>query len=111
MAVRTTIRVDECATNEWESLTFRGKRYRASIWADCVADDVLLIHSLAEMSDMEFDVPGVVVADAVLAGDIKDVPTWGGCSFTVEMLVVNDDPAQADAPVSSSPEPHGLQHD
>ena len=89
-ARRDRILLIEVISVDWRSLTFTGERHEfelrilgphAQLAMDCMCNG---------LEDVEFSIPGVIVADVAVAGTPAQAPD-GSISFTIEALTVAAD--------------------
>lgn len=87
---RNRILLTEACSTDWRSLTFSGERHRLTLRitgsdAAAVADKMC-----AGLEDQEFDLPRLIVADIIVAGEAVQAPS-GAVELVIEALTVASD--------------------
>jgi hypothetical protein len=87
---RDRILLSDIQSVDWRSLTFNGERHQIELRV--TAPDSLLIvdRMCAGLEDADFSIPGVIVADIGIAGEIRS-SFDRSTTVTIEALTVSED--------------------
>ena len=86
---RDRILLSEFQSTDWQSLTFIGERHHIHLRIPEPAADSIASRMTADLENVEFAIPGHVVADIVLAAPIKR-DRDGSISVELEALTIAD---------------------
>ena len=86
---RDRILLSEFRSTDWQSLTFVGERHRIHFRIPGPAADAIVRRMTAGLEDVEFAIPGHVVADIVLAAPTRRDGD-GSISVELEALTIVD---------------------
>ena len=87
---RDRILLSDVRSVDWRSLTFNGERHQNELRVTAPDSRLIVDRMCAGLEDAEFSIPGVIVADIGVAGEIEsnfDRST----SLTIEALTVAED--------------------
>jgi hypothetical protein len=89
-ASRDRILLTDLQTIDWRSLTFNGERHQFQLRIPGPGSPEIAARMCSGLGDVEFNIPGVIVADIGLLGEPA---AWsdGATCLTVEALTVSDD--------------------
>ncbi len=74
---------------DWHSLTFTGERHSFALRITGAGSGGIAERICADLEDAEFDVPGAIVADIALVGQVA--ASGEDSELTIEALTVADD--------------------
>lgn len=80
--------VEEIRSRAWASVTFSGARHEIALRLEGDGAEEAAGRFLARLSAAEFDLPGHILADLVLASDAR---SGGSILLRLEALTVSDD--------------------
>ena len=86
---RDRILLSEFRSTDWQSLTFIGERHHIHLRIPGPGADAIVHRMTAGLEDVEFAIPGHVVADIVLAGPMRRDDD-GSISVELEALTIAD---------------------
>ena len=86
---RDRILLSEVQSTDWQSLTFIGERHHVHLRIPGPGADAIVGRLTADLEDVEFAIPGHVVADIVLAGPMRRDDD-GSISVELEALTIAD---------------------
>lgn len=89
-ALRDRILLSDIQSVDWQSLTFTGQRHQIELRVTAPDSRLIVDRMCAGLQDAEFSIPGVIVADIGVAGEIKsgfDRST----TVTIEALTISED--------------------
>ena len=86
---RDRILLSEFRSTDWQSLTFIGERHHVHLRIPGPGADAIVHRMTADLEDVEFAIPGHVVADIVLAGPMRRDGD-GSISVELEALTIAD---------------------
>ena len=86
---RDRILLSEFRSTDWQSLTFIGERHHVHLRIPGPGADAIVRRMTADLEDVEFAIPGHVVADIVLAGPMRRDDD-GSISVELEALTIAD---------------------
>jgi hypothetical protein len=81
--------LSEFQSTDWQSLTFIGERHHVHLRIPGPGADAIVGRMTADLEDVEFAIPGHVVADIVLAGPMRRDDD-GSISVELEALTIAD---------------------
>jgi hypothetical protein len=87
---RDRILLSDVHSVDWRSLTFNGERHQFELRVTAPDSRLIVDRMCTGLADAEFSIPGVIVADIGIAGDIEsrfDRST----TVTIEALTVSGD--------------------
>jgi hypothetical protein len=84
---RNRILLIDLESTDWQSLIFVGERHHFRLSIAEPGAPELLARITAGLDDAEFEIPGQVVADVVLA-DLPEVASDGSVTFSIEALTI-----------------------
>ena len=84
---RDRILLTEFRSTDWQSLTFIGEQHRIRLRIPAPDADALAGVLVNGLEDCEFEIPGHVVADIALAGELE-CGEDGSVALTIEALTV-----------------------
>ena len=87
---RNRILLTEIVSVDWQSLTFNGERHRIELRISGPNSGEIADRMTDRLEDAEFSIPGVLVADIVIAGG-PSVGLDGSTAITIEALTVAGD--------------------
>ena len=89
-AARERILLTDVHSIDWQSLTFTGERHQIALRV-IGRDSIEIVERMcAGLSDAEFSIAGLLVADIGLAGSPQRTPD-GATERTIEALTITDD--------------------
>lgn len=86
---RDRILLTEFRSTDWQSLTFIGEQHQIRVRIPAPGADEVAACLVNGLADQEFSIPGHIVADVALAGEINRA-TDGSVTLTIEALTVED---------------------
>jgi hypothetical protein len=86
---RDRILLSEFRSTDWQSLTFIGERHQVHLRIPGPGADAIVGRMTADLEDVEFAIPGHIVADIVLAGPMRRDDD-GSISVELEALTIAD---------------------
>ena len=86
---RDRILLSEFRSIEWQSLTFIGERHHIELRVPGPEADAIVRRMTGDLENVEFGIPGHVVADILVAGPIKR-DADGSISVELEALTIAD---------------------
>ena len=89
-APREHILLTEIRSTDWRSLTFDGQRHRCRMIADDTQRDPVAQRMIDRIEDVEFVIPGVIVADVHVA-EPPSGERDGSTSLVIEALTISAD--------------------
>ena len=81
--------LSEFRSTDWQSLTFIGERHQVHLRIPGPGADAIVGRMTADLEDVEFAIPGHIVADIVLAGPMRRDDD-GSISVELEALTIAD---------------------
>jgi len=87
---RDRILLSDVRSTEWQSLTFTGERHQFDLRVSGPDSGAVAESLCAGLEDVEFDIPGVIIADIAVPDAPSSAPD-GSTSIMVEALTVADD--------------------
>ncbi|HWJ58958.1 MAG: hypothetical protein HOQ41_02330 [Ensifer adhaerens] len=88
--VRDRILLSDIQSVDWQSLTFNGQRHQIELRVMAPDSRLAVDRMCAGLEDAEFSIPGVIVADIGVVGEIRhnfDRST----TVTIEALTISED--------------------
>ena len=86
---RDRILLSEFRSTDWQSLTFIGERHHIHLRIPGPGADAIVLRMTAGLEDVEFAIPGHVVADILLAAPVRRDGD-GSISVELEALTIAD---------------------
>jgi len=87
---RDRILLSDVRSVDWRSLTFHGERHQIELRVTAPDSRLIVDRMCAGLEDAEFSIPGVIVADIGVVGEIKS-SFDRSTSVTIEALTVAED--------------------
>ena len=87
---RDRILLSDVRSVDWRSLTFNGERHQIELRVTAPDSRLIVDRMCAGLEDAEFSIPGVIVADIGVVGEIKS-SFDRSTSVTIEALTVAED--------------------
>lgn len=87
---RDRILLTEIVSVDWQSLTFTGERHRIELRISGPNSGEIAERMTSRLDDAEFSIPGVLVADIIVASG-PSVGLDGSTTLTIEALTVVSD--------------------
>jgi hypothetical protein len=86
---RDRIFLIELRSTDWQSLTLTGERHEISLRIPPPDPDQVARRLVDRLEDAQFAIPGQIVADIAVAGEIERAPD-GSLALTIEALTVSE---------------------
>ena len=87
---RNRILLTDAHSTDWQSLTFTGERHHLSLRVTGCDSRQVVERMCAGLEDVEFSIPGVLVADIAIVGSPRRASD-GAMELVVEALTVSED--------------------
>ena len=87
---RNRILLTDAHSTDWRSLTFTGERHHLSLKVTGLDSARVVERMCAGLDQVEFSIPGIIVADIALVGSPRRAPD-GATEIIVEALTVSED--------------------
>jgi hypothetical protein len=87
---RNRILLSDAESVDWRSLTFTGERHEFHLRVSGPDSGRIVDRMCNGLEDAEFSIPGILVADILVAGTPRLAPD-GSTSLTIEALTVSED--------------------
>lgn len=87
---RDRILLSDAHSVDWRSLTFNGERHHLELRVPAPNSRLVVDRMCAGLEDVEFSIPGVIVADISVAG-VPNRALDGSTTVTIEALTVAAD--------------------
>ncbi|HEX2803508.1 MAG TPA: hypothetical protein VHN55_05945 [Sphingomicrobium sp.] len=86
---RDRILLTEFRSTDWQSLTFIGEQHKIRLRIPSPGADEIAAELVNGLEESEFSIPGHVVADVALAGEVERQKD-GSVALTIEALTVEE---------------------
>ena len=87
---RNRILLTEARSIDWQSLTFTGERHQICLRVTGVDSHEIANRMCSGLTEVEFSIPGWLVADVALVGTPRRAPD-GATEFEIEALTILND--------------------